>query len=284
MSHHHAGPSDWQTLPMPSESMRIKLSCQFDPVQASIIRQGVIPDSMDDRWFCFYEEEALTLHCHRSWTGHCIYQVRFSASSNRLNAIEAVVNKDSTQYQCSSPILESQRITQLIYKVVLEDFSDGHVDSLNLRSFSLPVTIAELTALNCSQVPKDRGVYLIRKPNEFEPEFLSQSTAGDLKGKNPSVASTVLRANWISEAHVLYIGKAGGKSGLQQRLRQYMNHGAGMPSAHWGGRYIWQLRHASMLLVQWQTTEPDDPDHFETDLIGSFKNEHGERPFANLRK
>jgi hypothetical protein len=39
------------------------------------IKRGVIPREMEDKWFVFYEEP--WLYFHRSWTGACIYAVRF---------------------------------------------------------------------------------------------------------------------------------------------------------------------------------------------------------------
>ena len=41
------------------------------------IRQGMIPEVMEDKWFIYWKDDALFFH--RSWTGFCIYVVRFAA-------------------------------------------------------------------------------------------------------------------------------------------------------------------------------------------------------------
>ena len=46
-----------------------------------------------------------------------------------------------------------------------------------------------------------------------------------------------LRANWIDDAAVVYLGKA---DDLRTGLTTYRRHGAGQPVGHWGGRFIWQ--------------------------------------------
>jgi 8-oxo-dGTP diphosphatase len=51
---------------------------------------------MEDRWLIFYE--APWLYLHRSWTGFCIYKVRFQPSGDGMSAVETVVNRDPSQY------------------------------------------------------------------------------------------------------------------------------------------------------------------------------------------
>ena len=49
---------------------------------------------MEDKWFEYFENNIL--YIHRSWTGICIYKVRFS-TDRRIE--EVVVNRDSEQYR-----------------------------------------------------------------------------------------------------------------------------------------------------------------------------------------
>lgn len=41
-------------------------------------------------------------------------------------------------------------------------------------------------------------------------------------------------------ATIVYIGKAAGQDGLNQRLADYRRHGTGLLAGHWGGRYIFR--------------------------------------------
>ena len=52
---------------------------------------------MDDKWFIFMED--MQLNFHRSWTGHCIYQIRFEKRDAEYVIVEAWVNRDQEEYR-----------------------------------------------------------------------------------------------------------------------------------------------------------------------------------------
>jgi len=142
--------------------------------------------------------------------------------------------------------------------------------------------IAELMAEGCSAIPNVSGVYLICRPNETSPVFLDESSAGVFKSKNPSIPVHELREKWISDALVIYIGKASGsslRSTLRARVSTYLRHGRGFGAAHWGGRAIWQLQDSSKLLLAWMETP--DARGVEKRLIAEFRSQYGKWPFAN---
>lgn len=138
-------------------------------------------------------------------------------------------------------------------------------------------------SLPASGVPAGPGVYVVRRAASEPPVFLALSPAGHFKGKDPSVPIDVLRAAWVEEVDVVYIGKAGGKRGLRARLDQYRCFGAGEPVGHWGGRFVWQLAEADRLLVAWRATPEDNPAPVELALLAAFERTTGRLPFANLR-
>ncbi|MEH1942878.1 MAG: hypothetical protein V7L01_22030 [Nostoc sp.] len=64
---------------------------EFDRIAA-----GVIPEQMEDKWFIFYE--APWLYLHRSWTGFCIFKVRFEVVGESVKIAEVHVNRDPAQH------------------------------------------------------------------------------------------------------------------------------------------------------------------------------------------
>jgi hypothetical protein len=52
---------------------------------------------MDYKWFIFYEQDRL--YIHRSWTGYCIYIVRFENDGQDYVACEVQANRNPKQYR-----------------------------------------------------------------------------------------------------------------------------------------------------------------------------------------
>lgn len=95
-----------------------------------------------------------------------------------------------------------------------------------------------------------------------------------------------LKLNWVADANVLYIGKAGGpnsKSTLRKRIGQYLRFGQGKKIGHWGGRYIWQLSNSDELRIAYKTLPGEDPAITEKAMITEFQRLYGKKPYANLR-
>lgn len=89
--------SDWKTFPLPEQRVRIALDRGFDSVEMARIRNGLIPEEMEDKWFIYYQDD--TLYLHRSWTGYCIYVVRFADAGEGVCRMTcAEVNGDTAQY------------------------------------------------------------------------------------------------------------------------------------------------------------------------------------------
>lgn len=88
--------SDWQTEPMPASSKALPFSAAYTPEEFRKISLGQVPEVMEDKWFIYYEEPWLYLH--RSWTGYCIYRVRFRGCQAGFEVAEAFVNREQSQY------------------------------------------------------------------------------------------------------------------------------------------------------------------------------------------
>lgn len=84
---------DWKNCEMPARAERFVLERTLTENELLQVQQGLLPQEMEDKWFIYCEEG--TLYIHRSWTGHCIYQVTLSQSG----ALEVTVNRDPAQYR-----------------------------------------------------------------------------------------------------------------------------------------------------------------------------------------
>jgi len=137
-----------------------------------------------------------------------------------------------------------------------------------------------------SLIPGVMGVYLVLRPDNSPVEFVKTGTGGFFKGKDPNVSVDELKNNWIEEAQIVYIGKAGGlnsKATLNSRLKQYLDFGQGQKVGHWGGRYIWQIKNINDYLVCWKTLPNEEPGQIESELLSQFHKQFNSLPFANLR-
>jgi hypothetical protein len=140
---------------------------------------------------------------------------------------------------------------------------------------------------NGGSIPKEKGVYLVlRDEAAKEPEFLPRGTGGHFENRDPNVTLERLRSNWVKDRLIVYIGKAGGadkKATLRSRIKQLFGFGQGQPTAHAGGRYIWQIKDATDLLLCWKPLPNEEPSDVESDLIRQFSEKFAQRPFANLK-
>ncbi|MDF5707000.1 MAG: hypothetical protein PUP90_04770 [Nostoc sp. S4] len=100
---------DWKTEPMPSVS-RITVEKLYSKEEFDRIAAGIIPQQMEDKWFIFYE--APWLYLHRSWTGFCIFKVRFEIVGESFKIAQVEVNRNPAEYsntdaQCDVSLLET---------------------------------------------------------------------------------------------------------------------------------------------------------------------------------
>lgn len=160
------------------------------------------------------------------------------------------------------------------------------VESLEAEGFKGFKKVGDLFE-DCSDVPKEKGVYLVLFLGRNRPDFRKESVGGYFKGKNPNKESIAdLCSEWVDGTIVIYIGQAGGRGSrrtLRDRISTYMKFGKGQRVAHWGGRYIWRIEPYKDLTICWKTTL-EDPEDVERAIIKEFKGIYkGKRPFANLR-
>jgi len=141
-------------------------------------------------------------------------------------------------------------------------------DGLAAAGFTGWQTWADLRSNDHRQVPHVPAAYVIYRVTDSLPDFLRTNPGGRFKGKDPTVTRGELNSNWVTGAHVVYIGKA---DLADRRLKQFSRFGAGEPVGHWGGRLIWQLPDSGALRVAWHTiTWSEDARAYEKRAPGSL--------------
>jgi len=157
------------------------------------------------------------------------------------------------------------------------------VDSLREEGFEGFKSVRELR-LSCSDVSKEKGVYLVLYLIGNQPHFLQKGVGGFFNGDDPNVSLAELTSSWVNGTVVLYIGQTG--HSLRKRISLYVRFGQGKPVGHRGGRYIWQLQEHEDLVLCWRPChiESDDPSKIEKDMLRQFKAIYEKLPFANLSK
>jgi hypothetical protein len=140
--------------------------------------------------------------------------------------------------------------------------------------------------LEINRVPQAPGIYAVLKPEGFERVFLAKSVGGRFKRRDPSLLQSILEAEWIEDADVLYIGKAGpgstGNRGLRKRIQEFTDFGRGKPVGHWGGRLIWQLANSQSLVLAWKELPAEEVNSAEAAYHAEFVSIYGKLPFGNL--
>ncbi|MEH2049041.1 hypothetical protein [Nostoc sp.] len=104
--------NDWKTEPMPSTSTNITLEKVYSQEEFDRIAAGLIPEQMEDKWFIFYESPWLYLH--RSWTGFCIFKVRFEVIAENVKIAEVQVNRDPEQYSNTNDERDASMLGMLL--------------------------------------------------------------------------------------------------------------------------------------------------------------------------
>ncbi|RKZ12791.1 hypothetical protein DRQ53_10275 [bacterium] len=110
--------SDWKRSPMSELHTTVRLDRAFPDDDMAIIRSGLCPEQMEDKWFVYWDKDVL--YFHRSWTGVCIYAVRFHVDSHGYRMIESEVNRDPDQYSQTNDEFDARLISYLIDVLLLQ--------------------------------------------------------------------------------------------------------------------------------------------------------------------
>ena len=145
-------------------------------------------------------------------------------------------------------------------------------------------TIASLYINGYKEIPIEKGIYIVRKPIDFAIEFMDKTAAiTHFKSKNLLYSAKMLDDKYsrLQDKNILYIGKAGCKKGLRQRIRQYVKYGYSKGKIHRGGRAIWQISNCKNLTIEFYSCA--DCETEEKKLLENYKSANGDLPLANWR-
>lgn len=165
-------------------------------------------------------------------------------------------------------------------------FSRADLERLGFVGFR---TVEELRGTRplAGAVPGDAvGVYVAYRESDGPVSFLRVSPAGQWR-RDPSLPLANLRARWVTQSHVVYIGMAGrprptSGNSLRERVTAYVRFGAGSNARHSGGYPTWQLRDSAHLLIAWCVVgRPRDTPRLECLLLAAHRLRFGALPFAN---
>jgi hypothetical protein len=82
--------------PLPRLRVQIPFERSFTQAEFFRLKQGIEPQSMEDRWHIFFKDP--WLHFVRSWTGFCVYKVRLEKHRDGFKVATALANRDKRQY------------------------------------------------------------------------------------------------------------------------------------------------------------------------------------------
>ena len=86
----------WNIEPMPDKHVIIPIDETIPSAAMRIVKQGHIPEAMEDHWFMYCDDT--TIRYYRSWSGFCIYIAKYSDDGTNCKITELTVNRDPDQY------------------------------------------------------------------------------------------------------------------------------------------------------------------------------------------
>jgi len=114
--------ADWPTNALPPQRVTLSLNRRYSLQEIQRLQRGLVPEEMEDKWFIYWEND--TLNFHRSWTGNCIYRVRFVPDGDAYRMIAAEVNRDPEQYRETDDEMDARLIVYLIDVLLLGRSAD----------------------------------------------------------------------------------------------------------------------------------------------------------------
>lgn len=101
-----ARPGDWKVTPMPAEHAVVPCGRVFDEIEMLRVRQGVVPEEMEDKWFVVCDGDVLDVH--RSWTGHHLFRAELEKAPFGERVARLTVNRHPAQFRTDEAVAAAQ--------------------------------------------------------------------------------------------------------------------------------------------------------------------------------
>lgn len=110
-------PTSWETLPLPEQREPLGFESTYTTEEAESMALGLVPQQMEDKWFIYAKGDQL--YFHRSWTGACIFWLRFEGAPEGYRVVESWVNRDPGQYRETDTAYDRAMLSFLIDAMLL---------------------------------------------------------------------------------------------------------------------------------------------------------------------
>lgn len=88
----------WNIQAMPEECITLEVGLALGEREYEVLKQGHIPEAMEDHWFMYFDEAANQIRYFRSWTGICWCQAEVEECNGGYVITRAVFNRSPEQY------------------------------------------------------------------------------------------------------------------------------------------------------------------------------------------
>ncbi len=109
-------PWDRGSKPMSLSRVELPFKRSFTEAEVELLRRGLIPQSMEDKWFGILRSHSLDFY--RSWTGYHIYRLSIRENGGGIDAGPLIVNDDPEQHCRLGDDFDTEMIDRLIDRML----------------------------------------------------------------------------------------------------------------------------------------------------------------------
>lgn len=116
----------WKTFDMPEDKVILSINQKYSKEEYNKIKQGFIPEVMEEKWFIYFKEQKL--YIHRSWTGYCIYQINFSKEDENIIITKGYLNGKIAEQRDRKNLKDEANTVLFLIDMLLLDKDDFQSD------------------------------------------------------------------------------------------------------------------------------------------------------------
>src|SRR5258708_7531264 len=113
-SHHQFWRAERESVPV----VQIPYRDSFSAEESGRLRAGLVPVSMDEKWFVLFERPYLLLY--RSWTGTLIYRLEMDEGPDGVKVVSATVLDNPEMWRRGSLDYEASLVSYLVRRLLLK--------------------------------------------------------------------------------------------------------------------------------------------------------------------